>query len=417
LVICVGSAAGIVDKYVDFALRVLSDLVSIPTVNPPGENYDRAAKYLRNVIREHLAIDAELIEVPQDYLDKLYPYAPQHRGKPRFIVYARSSATPSLHFNAHYDVVPPGSGWSRDPFKPVIENNKLYGRGASDDKASIACMLAALKRVVDEGVEPRIELAFVPDEESGGIGTKYLVEELGVAPPRVLVGEPTSSRLVAVGHKGVLRGLVRVLGRQGHAAAPWNCVNAFENGCRIALCFKEAVEQRFRTVVSSYPYERDEARYSTMSLGGIVRVSTNKENVVPGLFEFSFDARIVPELDLVRAEEILRRALDTCVSSVGSVRVEIVIKSAIPASVTPLQDPLVEFVRRVGAEVLGEAPKVFVNCGRYDSVFYVAKGSRAVIYGPGARGAPHAVDEHVPVEEIESFVEIYYRIVKGLCSR
>jgi len=403
-------------NYVEFAIKTLCKLISIPTINPPGENYERVSRYLSEVLKD-LGCDVELIEIPPQYLDEHYPYAPQHRGRPRYIVYAKCCSSPVLHFNAHYDVVPPGSGWSRDPFKPVVERDRVYGRGASDDKASIACMLAAIKKLVDEGIEPRIELALVPDEESGGLGTRYLVEELRIVPSTVLVGEPTSSRLVAIGHKGVLRGFLKIRGVQGHAATPWRCINAFEEGCLLISCLIHVLRESFRRIASSYPYECDEARYSTASFGGITRVSTNKENVVPSYFETSFDIRLVPEMGIDQAMELLRESVELCRERVGSrAEVELEIRTAIPPSITSPDEDIVKLVQRIAEEVLGEAPRLFVNCGRYDSVFYVLKGSRAVIYGPGAREAPHSVDEYVPLSEVEKFVEVYYRIIKELSA-
>ena len=397
------------DRYAEFALEVLKKLISIPTVNPPGDRYEELAKYLREVL-EGIGGSVELIEIPESYLDKHYPYAPSHRGKRRFIVYAKFSESPQLHINAHYDVVPPGSGWSRDPFIPVIESGKVFGRGASDDKAGIACTIASIKKVVDSGAEPKIEVAFVPDEESGGIGTKYLVEEVGVKPPRVLVAEPTTSERIAIGHKGVIRGLIKVYGKQGHAAAPWRYVNAFEEGCRFATIFLEKVKSEFSKYRSSYPFDCEEARFSSIALGGITWVSTSKENVIPGEFAFSFDARIVPELSIELAKEKIIKCVKDAASSVRA-RVEVEIRGCISASVTDPSSEVVTKLREVAREVLGYEPKLFVNSGRYDSVYYVAKGVPAVIYGPGATGVAHAPDEYVPVEEVVKFVEIYSRFM------
>ncbi|NPB04005.1 MAG: hypothetical protein GXO39_06285, partial [Thermotogae bacterium] len=74
------------EEYLDYALRTLLELVRIPTVNPPGENYERAAKLLQRKLEE-IGIDTELVEIPEEYLDRTYPYSPLHKGKPRFIVY------------------------------------------------------------------------------------------------------------------------------------------------------------------------------------------------------------------------------------------------------------------------------------------------------------------------------------------
>ncbi|MQL46472.1 M20/M25/M40 family metallo-hydrolase, partial [Escherichia coli] len=91
--------------------------------------------------------------------------------------------------NGHYDVVPPGRGWARDPFTPTVEGDRIYGRGATDMKGGIAATIAALKKIRDNNVGRNltIEAVFVPDEESGGVGTKYYVEKARKIPEYVVI--------------------------------------------------------------------------------------------------------------------------------------------------------------------------------------------------------------------------------------
>ncbi len=400
------------ERYLSYALDVLKKLISIPTVNPPGEGYEEAASFLKRVL-EDLGASVELIEVPEDYLDKHYPYAPAHHGRKRLIVFARFSRSCVLHVNAHYDVVPPGVGWKYEPFTPVIEDGKVFGRGASDDKAGIACAIASLKKLIDEGVEPRVEVAFVPDEESGGIGTRYLVEEIRIKPSRVLITEPTTSERIAIGHKGVVRGFIRIVGTQGHAAAPWRFINAFEEGCKFATKFLSEVKSVFSRYRSSYPYECDEAKFSTISLGGVAKVSTEKENVIPGEFMFSFDARIVPELDVELAKRKILEVAKEC-SRESRARIEVEITTCIPASVTHPDSDLVKTLVSIAKRVIDVEPRLFVNSGRYDSVYYALRGASCAIYGPGAEGVAHAPNEYVPIEELRRFIAIYSELFKEL---
>ncbi|MDK2383967.1 MAG: M20/M25/M40 family metallo-hydrolase, partial [Candidatus Korarchaeota archaeon] len=115
---------------IDVLVKRLSDLVSIPTINPPGEHYEEAAGLLADWLRE-VGMRTELIMIPEKWLDKHYPYSPAHHGYPRVIVYAYvGNKERALHFNGHYDVVPPGSGWRvTDPFRPVVRDGRMYGRG------------------------------------------------------------------------------------------------------------------------------------------------------------------------------------------------------------------------------------------------------------------------------------------------
>jgi len=97
-------------------IKILSELVSFETYNPPGKDYDKIAYYLRDLF-ESIGFSVELIEIPEEYLDRNYIYSPRHKGNKRVIVLAKNNEEPLIHFNAHYDVVPAGNGWLTDPYK------------------------------------------------------------------------------------------------------------------------------------------------------------------------------------------------------------------------------------------------------------------------------------------------------------
>ena len=107
----------------EWALKVLSEMVSIPTVNPPGDKYEEFVEYAERVFRD-LNMDVETFQVPKGYVAEHYP---DYAEYPRYVVIGRmGSGKPAVQFNGHYDVVPPGSGWSRDPFKPLIELSLIH---------------------------------------------------------------------------------------------------------------------------------------------------------------------------------------------------------------------------------------------------------------------------------------------------
>lgn len=404
----------------DYTLKTLVDLVSIPTINPPGLNYKECSQYLAGKL-EDLGLKVDVIEIPEEYVREYYPYTPQHRGHPRFIVYGRiGRGKPTLHFNGHYDVVPPGTGWSREPFKPLVENGRVYGRGATDMKGGIACILGAIKQVLEvEGKELSglLEVAFVPDEEAGGLGTRYLVEELKCRPDYVIIGEPTTAKRVIVGHKGMIRGLIRVFGRQVHGSVPWLGENAFIKAAALTLKFIQLYQPILNSRKTHAPVSKEEYRYPTVNLGGYAESTSKKDNVVPGEFILSFDRRVIPEEEL---EDVIAEFKEKLyeAAEITSAKLSLEIKSAVPPSLTPLDSKIVRVAVEAVKELFSIEPTVEITTGRNDAVYYTGAGKSQVInLGPGVEWTAHTPNEYNEISELEGVIALYTRIMEKLIIR
>lgn len=405
-------------RYVNEAVKLLVDMVSIPTVNPPGDHYVEFAEYAKNVL-EGMGFEVSLVEVPESFLDQYYPYAPAHRGYPRYIVYARlGSGRPILHFNGHYDVVPAGSGWTKEPFKPVIENGRIYGRGTTDMKGGIATFLAAVKSLLDEGVALKgtLEVVLVPDEEAGGAGTRYFAVRRFSVPDYVVIGEPSTSSVVSIGHKGMVRGIVKVFGRQVHGSVPWLGDNAFIKAARVALRFLELYEPILKSRRTSAPVIYEEGVHPTINIGGYAESTSRKDNIVPGEFRFSIDRRVIPEENIDSVVEEMRELFSRVSSEVGA-SLSFDVLSKVEPSITPASSLLVKTLEACISEELSADPKVFISLGRNDSVYYTNMlGSHTVSYGPGVEDVAHVPDEYTTIEEIERALKVYRCGVRRLLS-
>lgn len=400
----------------DYAIKTLVDLVSIPTINPPGKNYEACANYLSDELKG-MGFKVDNIKIPEDYLDKYYPYAPQHRGYPRYIVYGKiGNGNPILHFNGHYDVVPPGTGWTKDPFKPIIENGRIYGRGTTDMKGGIASIMAALKYIIekDENLNGTLEVAFVPDEESGGMGSKYLLENGYSKPDYVIIGEPTTSKKIVIGHKGFIRGLVRVFGKQVHGSSPWLGENAFLKASAMALKFMELYEPILKSKRTRAPVTSSEGAHPTINLGGYAESTAGKDNIVPGEFVFSFDRRVLPEENLEDIINELKHYFNKVAESIN-VKHEIKILSSVPAALTPINSEIVNVAKECINSLLSLEPSIEISLGRNDAVYYVnTVHSQVINLGPGVEKTAHTADEYTEIDEIIKIVILYKCIIEKI---
>ncbi|MCS7099685.1 MAG: M20 family metallopeptidase [Sulfolobales archaeon] len=399
------------ERNVEWGIKILKDMVSIPTVNPPGENYSEFTKLSREIL-EPLGFDVEVVEVPGEYVAKHYPDYAQY---PRYVVLARyGSGRPVLHFNGHYDVVPAGSGWTRNPFEPAIEGGRLYGRGSSDMKGGIAAFIAAAKTLVESvgGVKGSLELALVPDEEIGGeTGTGYLVRELGSRPDYVVIAEPSGSGTIWVGHKGALWVFVEVFGRQAHGSTPWLGVNAFEYMVEVANRFVREYVPQLELRKSSYEYDDPRGARPTAMVGGEVRGGA-KVNVVPGHYSFSIDRRVVPEEKLEDVEKEVVEFVEKISKELKEVKISVRVVNRLPPALTNPDSELVRTVRGVAKEVLNHEPRTTVCLGGLDMRYYTQAGIQTVTYGPGLLGVAHIADEYLPLDEFEKMTKIYYLLME-----
>ncbi|MCE4603474.1 MAG: M20 family metallopeptidase [Aeropyrum sp.] len=393
----------------EYSVDILKKLISIPTVSPAGEHYEEAASLLAREL-ESLGFEVDIARVPKDYQESRCRHASEN---PRFVVYAWRGEGPSLHFNGHYDVVPGGPGWSvTEPFKPVIRDGRLYGRGAIDMKGGIAAAMGAFKALSEAGAWPeglRVEAAFVPDEEIGGeCGTGYLVDGMGVKPDYVVLPEPSGLDAPWHGHRGILWLRVRVRGRTAHASTPWNGRNAFMLAAALALDLQQAVAPLYASRRSKYRIVPEDAAMPTVSLGGEAGVpGGGKANQVPGEFEFTIDRRLIPE---ERVSEV-RREFEGLLRWLSVKRgieygVEEII-SAEPAINEPGE--LYEALKRAAALEGREVGEPVVCPGGLDMWYYTVRGSKALAYGPRGELA-HAPDEHIELDELRFLVGVFARL-------
>lgn len=395
----------------DLAVKIAADSIKFPTVL--GKAYEDIINYYEELLSNY-GIHVTVHRVADDFVMKALKeeFRPD---LPRYILLGRiGSGGEVLQFNGHYDVVAPGGGWTSEPFKPLITEGRIFGRGATDMKGGIAAFLAAMIYVAQRD-EPDIvvEAALVPDEEIGGAtGTGYLVNELGSRPNWVVIAEPSGVDNIYIGHKGSVWGIIKVHGRQAHGSAPWLGDNAFMKMVRYALEFYNEYSKALEGKKSAYEYEHPEAAKPTLNLGGLV-MSAGSVNIVPGAAGFSIDRRLIVE---ERADEVEKEIVELTrkVSERLGIAADFeLLDKSDPVSTAP-DSEVVRALDTSITEVLGRSPRKTICVGGLDLKYYIRSGVPAVAYGPGKVGVAHVANEYIEIADLYSAVDVYVKLIEKL---
>ncbi|KPK42592.1 MAG: hypothetical protein AMJ78_01910 [Omnitrophica WOR_2 bacterium SM23_29] len=399
-----------IDSKKDDIVSFTKELISIPTVNPPGENYERIVKVLEKRLKS-LGFSTRRYSTPPNILKRYKVKG----GSPRITLIARWNvgAKKTLHINGHYDVVPVTSNWKTDPFKPVIKDGKLYGRGAEDMKGDIACALFAVEALKSQGMMPKvnIEFSFVPDEETGGeTGLGYIINK-GIINPDYALGEGYWKDYVSIGNKGVLWLEIEVKGRSCHGSSPHKGINAFEKMIDVAGAIRN-LETKISKRKTKYATLDCRDRYATLVIGGEMKGGL-KINVVPDKSVFTIDRRILPEENLDKAEEEIRKAITHLKKRDKSLNVNMrIITKDIPVVVD--NKIILTAMGRAIKVVFKKRPKFAIQPGGTDLRFFIKRGIPAVGYGPYGGGKFHADDEHVFVDSLPKTTKVFAQFMMNL---
>lgn len=316
--------------------------------------------------------------------------------------------------SGHTDVVPvDGQDWTADPFQVVERDGCLYGRGTSDMKSFIACVLALVPQFVARGFKEPLHLAFSYDEEVGCLGVGRLIADLAEAkirPRSCIVGEPTMMKPV-IAHKGKKSYRCRVRGLAAHSAYAPQGVNAVEAAAE-AIAFLKRMARRHR---DHGPFDRSfDVAYTTVHTG-VIRGGVAL-NIVPQECSFDFEFRHLPGDDPeALLNEFMRYVRDTLEPEMrtvdGASGFTIEQLSDIPALDTSAETEIVGFVQELaGCNEIGK-----VSFGSEGSQFQRA-GIPTVVCGPGSIEQAHKPDEYVSLEQVARCEAFLRRLMDRICE-
>jgi succinyl-diaminopimelate desuccinylase len=397
-----------IDAHFDEEVTFLQALVRVPTDTPPGNNAPHAERTAE--LLEGFGLHAQKHPVPaqqvQDYgLESIT----------NLIVRRRYGDGRTVALNAHGDVVPPGEGWSHDPYGGEIEGGALYGRAAAVSKSDFASFTFALRALeaVAKPTHGAVELHFTYDEEFGGLlGPGWLLSQ-GLTKPDLMIAAGFSYEVVTA-HNGCLQMEVTVHGKMAHAAIPATGIDALQGAVHIlnALYAQNALYKDVSSKVEgiTHPY---------LNVGRI-EGGTNT-NVVPGKVVFKLDRRMIPEENPVEVEATIRRVIADAAAECAGVTVDIK-RLLLANSMRPLpgNQPLVAAIQKHGEAVFGE-PIPAMGTPLYTDVrLYGEAGIPGVIYGAGPRTVleSHAKrnDERVVLDDLRGATKVIARTLADLLA-
>jgi len=404
--------AAYVDTHADDLVDLLRRLVRLPTVNPPGDHYDAITRLLAAEL-QIAGLAVRRPRVPTALIRRHLP--PEHWQHPRWNVLGRLS-TPgagkkTVHFNAHYDVVPVSGNWRHgSPFSGVVEDRWIYGRGTSDMKGAIASLLLALRALRATRTQPalNVEVSFTADEETdSALGAGWVVEHGGIRPDYALVLEGGEGRKIGCGHNGVVWLEITVQGRAAHGSTPDKGINALEHAARLVL----ALGDHARTLASrTFTAPDGTIRRPTLNVGGVFSGGTgDKINTVPALARFSIDRRVLPNETVAAAERELRAFLATATRALPAPRPRIEVRKVSenhPCFAPPDHPFAIALASHVAHERRCQ-PAFSCSTGFNDMHFFWHHlGVPTLGYGPGGDNY-HAVDERAAIRELLASARIY----------
>src|SRR3990170_1852724 len=325
-----------VDDCVDEIVAFTSELIRIPTINPPGEAYEDCAR----------AIGGRLASCGFEVEYFAAEGCPEHtRTHPRLNVVGlrRGRALrPAVHLNGHFDVVPPGDGWSVDPFAGTVRDGRVYGR-----RACIELMGS-------------IEISGTVDEESGGFaGAAWLARHGRLTSERadcVIIPEPLNVDRICIGHRGVYWFEVTTRGRVGHGSMPFLGVNAIEHMGQILERMRRELLPALHGRTTTMPVVPAAARHATLNVNGITGgqpVDGIQTPCIADVCRAVFDRRFLPEegFDATKAE--IEALLAAAAADNPALRYELTDLMVVHPVRTPDGSAVVASLERSISKVLG----------------------------------------------------------------
>lgn len=375
----------------------LRELIQTPSVNPPGEEKE-IAKLVATRLGE-IGMDVQTVAAAPSRSNVVGRLQGHGEGD-------------VLILNTHMDTVPPGEPkhWNSDPFSGEIKGRRVYGRGACDNKGSLAAMIMAAHALqrADVKLNGDLLLMAVADEEAGGEkGTKYLVEKGLINGNFGIACGVSNLDTIYVAGRGVMRLEMTTKGKLAHAALPHLGINAVEKMAKIILAIKDIQLVHTPHGLLGSPTIAS----GTMIEGGV------KVNMIPDVCKASFDIRTVPGQSAKQILNEIQKCLDNLAQNDPELNAAVeMIRFTEPTEISETEK-VVQIAKEATEYVTGMEPKIAGLPGATDARFLNSAGIPTIVnFGPGSLDQCHVANEHIEIDQVVAATKIYALTALNVCG-
>lgn len=400
-------------------MSVMRTFINIDTTVPPGNGYRQYVDALTPFFR-NLGYSLEEVVVPEELVKQI----PYHLEGPRINLVATKSfgQDKDVSFYGHMDVVPaPNDGekkWRFPPFEAtMIGSGKIYGRGTSDMKGAMVCLILALQIIEELKLTPKynINVMNCTDEEIGiWPGIRYLAEK-GYVKGTVFCMEGVINPIIPIGTAGALNVIVESFGKSCHSGMNFLGINALEETVPILvelMKLKKIVEARESKNIPGLPrFGTGEKRNMTPMFNLDIIHSGTKTNIVPDLCTLTINRRVIPDENLEDVKKEISEAIERGKLKSKLLNVKTTFIYDYPPMVADPNAPDITRMKKVMMEVqkVPENKIMVVGIAGSSDMGYVSeilKTKDIVFHGVGNPGSnDHAVNEHVKLKEVKTYIK------------
>jgi succinyl-diaminopimelate desuccinylase len=397
----------------EYLLDLIKKIISFKTVAPPGSNYEEIVDWLVPIFRE-MGFSTQKLAMPQEVFTARCTDNRLEGDRFNLRADLQAGREKTLAIYAHLDVVPAEGKWDTDPFQAVSKGGRIYGRGVSDCKGSVAALIAALRALLEKGL-PKYNLSVLltTDEEVGGYSGLCYLTDLGQVKGDMMLCMDGFCDDVVIGSNGIITWDVVVHGRSAHSGSSFLGINAVERSLPVMqaiMALKKDVQSRKSAVRSSTALE-SVGKKNLMPMLNITMINGGiKENIVPDRCTLRGDRRVIPEESMDEAMAEIERALKPL-----DIEYDLKFYPGYPPMKVNPDHAWVTEVREAVQRSMGFYPRLSGAQGSLDQAYATEKtGIPTCVFGVGRQleSNIHGLNENIRVSDLIGFMKFLIELLR-----